>query len=118
QIRDQAAGALAFGELEADLADAIAPRRALDAQGLQAPQPAFVPRAARLDALADPDFLLREDLVELALVHGLGFELLRLLLLIGAVVARIRAQVSAVELDDPQRDRSEEAPVVRDDEHA
>src|SRR5258705_494528 len=118
ELRDQAARALAFGDLEADPADAIAPRRALDAQGLQAPHPAFVPRAARLDALADPDFLLREDLVELALVHHLGFEFFDLLLLIGAVVARIRAQVSAVELDDPQRDRIEEAPVVRDEQHA
>src|SRR6266853_414090 len=75
-------------------------------------------RAACLDALADPDFLLREDLVELALMHGLGFETFRLLFPIGAVVARIRAQVSAVEIDDPQRDRIEEAPVVRDEQHA
>ena len=118
EIRDEAARALAFGELEADLADAVATCRALQAQSLQAAHPAFVSRTARLDALADPDFLLREDLVELALMHGLGFETFRLLLLIGAVVARIRAQVSAVELDDPQRDRIEKAPVVRDEQYA
>ncbi len=87
-------------------------------QRLQAPHPAFVPRAARLDALADPDFLLREDLVELALMHGLGLKRFRLLLLVGPKVARVSTQVPAVELDDPQRDRVEEAPVVRDDQYA
>jgi len=118
EIRDQVARALAFGELQPDPADAVATRRALDAQGLQAAHPAFVPRAARFDALADPDFLLREHLVELALMHCLGFERFRLLLLVGGEVARVSAQVSAVELDDPQRDRIEEAPVMGDDQHA
>src|SRR5439155_27316185 len=101
----------------AGLADSVAPRRALEAQRLQAAHPAFVPRAARLDALADPDFLLREDLVELALMHGLGFERFRFLLLVGGEIARVSTQVPAVELDDPQRDGVEEAPVVRDDQN-
>ena len=75
-------------------------------------------RAARLDAFADPDFFLRQHLVELALVHGLDGECFGLLGLIVAEVARVAGELAAIELDDAQRDAIEEAPVVRDEKHA
>ena len=53
------------------LPGALAPRGAFFAQVLQALDAAFVARAARLDALADPHFLLRPEAVELAVGDAL-----------------------------------------------
>ena len=55
-------------------------RRVLDRQdpGLEPGDAAFVARAPRLDALADPRLLLRPELVEAAPRHGLGGKLVRL----------------------------------------
>ena len=74
------------------LPDALAPRGALLAQVLQALHAAFVARAPRLDALADPDFLLRPEPVELAVGEVLGARQLRLALLVGRKIAREQAQ--------------------------
>ena len=58
QLRHQLARALPGADGELHRADALAPRRALLAQALQPRDAAFVARAPRLDALADPGFLL------------------------------------------------------------
>ena len=98
--------------------DALAARGALVAQALQAPHAAFVARAARLDALADPDFLLRPELVELGVLDRLGGELRRLARLVGGEVAREGQQPAAVELDDARGDAVEEGAVVGDEQIA
>ena len=76
--------------------------------------PAFVARAPRFDALADPRFLLRPELVELAPCRRLGFELDGLPRLVGGEVARIGTQQAAVELDDARGHAVEKRAVVRD----
>ena len=72
KLGDQLAGALAGVDRQlARCPSALAPRGALLAQALEPPHAAFVARAARLDALADPHFLLRPELVELAVARPL-----------------------------------------------
>ena len=97
-------------------AEPLAPRGALDAQRFEPTHAAFVARAARFDAPADPDFFLRPELVELAIRDLLGRELLALARFVGGEVAGIRAQQAAIELDDARDDAIEERAVVRDDD--
>src|SRR6185369_7877619 len=70
EFAHQPAGALAFGDRELHVAGARPPLGPLLSQPLQAPHAPFVARATRLDALADPGFLLGPELVELAPHHG------------------------------------------------
>ena len=51
-------------------------------------------------------------------MHGFGFQRRRLLPLIDAEVARVTAQMAAVEFDDAGGDIIEKAPVVGDEQHA
>ena len=85
QLRDELAGAFARVEAQLDVAQALAPRGALLAQLLQPLHAPFVAGAAGLDALADPDLLLRPELVEAAVGDCLGRELLVLAPLVGGV---------------------------------
>ena len=87
QLGDELAGALAGIERELDVAEPLAPRGALVAQRFEPAHAAFVARAARLDAVADPHFLLRPELVELAIRDLLGGELLALARFVGGEVA-------------------------------
>ena len=73
--------------LEFDAAGALAPRAPLRAQLVQGAYPALVAGAPRLHALADPDFLLRQLLVEQRLLLRLGRKLLRLDARVVVVVA-------------------------------
>ena len=72
QLRDEPARSLAGIERELDVAEPRAPLGALAAQRLEPSHPAFVARAPRLDALADPGFFLRPELVELAAAPSLS----------------------------------------------
>src|SRR5207248_11506725 len=69
--------------------------RSLHAQRFQAPHPAFVARAARLHALADPHFLLGQELVELGVLDFLVGQQIFLALLVLAEVAWERKQAAA-----------------------
>ena len=115
-LADQLAGAFARIHLQADLAGALAPGGPRLAQRLQPPHATFVACAARLDALADPDLFLRPELVELAVGHRLGLQLLATHLLIGGEVAGEAAHQPAIQFDDAGGHLVEEAPVVRDDD--
>ena len=115
-LADQLAGALARIHLQADLAGALAPGGPRLAQCLQPPHATFVAGTACLDALADPDLFLRPELVELAVGHRLGFQLLAAHLLVGGEVAGEAAHQPAIQLDDAGGHLIEEAPVVRDDD--
>ena len=118
ELGHQLAGTLGLADLQFHLADTLAARRALEAQLLEPQHTAFVAGAPSLDALPDPHLLLREELVELAVVDRLGGEVFGLADLVGAEVARIRGEIAAVELDDLVGHRVEEAAVVGDEEHA
>ncbi|CFL98495.1 Uncharacterised protein [Bordetella pertussis] len=116
EFGDQLARTLALGQRQTDVADAFAALGAFDAQLFEPAHAAFVAGAARLDALADPDFFLGQQLVEAGLLQALGFEPLRLALLPLRKIAGKAEQAAAVELDDAGRHRVEEAPVVGDDD--
>ena len=108
------AAAAAGVELQAHLADDVAARGALLAQRHQAVDAADAAGAARLHALADPDLLLRQQLVEARIGQRLVLELARLGRLVGAEAAGVAAQLAAVQFEDAGRDRVEEGAVVRD----
>src|SRR6185295_15045802 len=88
ELGDQLARALTGIDLQLDGADALAPLRAFDAQVFEALHAAFVARAPRLDALADPHLFLRPELVEAAVGEILGGVYLGLALLVDRIVAR------------------------------
>src|SRR3546814_1009748 len=60
--------------VHAHVADLFAPLRALHAHRLEPAHAALVAGAAGLDALADPDFLLRQHLVAARVLLRLGVE--------------------------------------------
>src|SRR5690606_39381588 len=72
---------LPFGQRQAYVTQAFAAIGAFHAQLLEPAYPAFVAGAACFDALADPDFFLRQQLVEPFLFEAFGFQPLRLALL-------------------------------------
>ncbi len=118
QLGDHAPAAHAGVDLEPHLAQRLAPGGALHAQRLQPRDARDAARAPRLDALADPDLLLGEQLVGARLGLRLGGELLVAGALVGRVVAGVAAQLAAVELDDARADRVEEGAVVGHDDRA
>src|SRR5258706_11037174 len=80
--------------------------------------PAFVARAARFDALADPHFFLREQLVELrALLHFRAEQLFFASLVPGKAAGKAR-EASAVELDHARCHVVEKTPIMRNEQHA
>ncbi|CAM3840436.1 hypothetical protein KEGY108214_08280 [Kerstersia gyiorum] len=81
QLRHQLAGTFTLVQLQVDLALQVAALGALHAQLLQAAHAAFVAGTAGFHALADPDFFLRQQLVEAGFFQALGFQPLRLVLL-------------------------------------
>src|ERR1700722_8403326 len=98
-----------------DLPDAFAAFTALDAQLLEGADSALVARAPRLHALPDPNFLLRQLLVEQCGMLGLDFESRTLLHQIVVIAARPNAQPTAVEFHDPRRQAPHERPIVADE---
>ncbi len=94
----------------------IATRGALVAQRFESAHAAFVTSPASFDAFTNPDFFLRPELVELAIHHFFGGELLALARLVGREVAGIGAQQAAIELDDASDDPIQERAVVSDDD--
>jgi hypothetical protein len=90
---------------------------ALGAQLQQLAHPPLVARAPRLHALAQPDFLLRELLVEHRVLALLVFQRGCLALQILAVAARPGPQPTPVQLHDPRRHPPQKRPVVRHEQN-
>src|SRR6185503_7097993 len=76
----------------------------------------FVARAARLDALADPDFLLRPEAVELAVGDRFRSKVFLFLFLVNTEISRITSQNTPVQFQDARGDAVEEGAVVGDDD--
>src|SRR6185369_339630 len=103
ELGHELARALTRIDGELHRSDALAPCRAFLAQMLESLHTAFVARAARLDAFADPDFFLRPEFLEAPVREILGHVDLRLALLVDGVIARKGAQDPAIELRDAVR---------------
>ena len=117
ELGHELAGALAGVERQLDVAACVrAAPRAAARSVLEPSHAAFVARAARLDALADPRLFLRPELVELAVRRRFGGELVALARFVRGEVAGIGAQHAAIELDDARGHAVEERAVVRDDD--
>ena len=97
---------------------AFAPLAALSAQLLEGAHSAFVARAPRFHALANPRFLLRELLVEQRRVPGLDFQRCPLLQHVLVVVAGPSAQLSAIQFEDARREAAHECAVMADKQAA
>ncbi len=82
-------------------------------QRLHAP---LVARAARLDALPQPDFFLRQFLVEALEVARLVLQRRRFLLEIRRIAAGPRRERATIEFDDPGGEVREEGAIVGDEE--
>ncbi len=85
------------------------------AHRLEGADPSFVPRAAGLDAFANPRFLLSQLLVEEIPLASFGRQQLLPPLEEGGIVARPVREAAAIELDDPGRQVFQEDPVMGDE---
>jgi hypothetical protein len=112
ELGDQFARTLTLGDGEVHLAELVATARAFVAQPLQTSHPAFVARAPRLDALADPHLLLRQHLVELGVHYRLGRQHLVLASPVLGVVAFEHREAAAIQFDDAFRHAVEKTPIV------
>ena len=94
------------------LAGAVAARGALGAHLLERVDAVARARALRLHAAADPDFLLRELLVELRALHFLGLEHGLLAREKRVVVALPADELAAIDLDDARGNLPEKRAIV------
>ncbi len=111
------AGGFALRRLHAHVAAEFAALGALAAHRFQSPHPALVAGTPRLDALADPHFFLRQQLVEARVFLRLRIEPLLAAALVVGPVARPAADLATVDLDDARGQGTQEAPVVGDEHH-
>src|SRR5690606_23732448 len=109
------AGSLPAGGLHAHVTGVLATAGALHAHRLQPPHPPLVAGAPRLDALADPRLLLRQQLVEAARFLRFRIEPLLAAAHVVVPVAGPARELAAVDLDDAVGDRAQEAAVVGDE---
>ena len=117
EFRHELPGALALRHRNGNLAESLAPRRALQAQAFEPAHAAFVARAARFDALADPHLFLRQQLVELLVIHRFHRELLGLALFVRDEAAGIKTQPAAIEFRNGGDGAVEECAVMGHDKH-
>ena len=118
QFGDDLAGAFARRHIKLHLSLLLAPRATLATQFLQSPDATFIAGAARLDTLAYPHFLLREELVELRIFDCFDFQLLPLARLVSAEIAWEGKQASAIQLDDACGYVIEEGTVMGNEQNA
>ena len=118
EFGDDLAAGQAGGHVQPDAAQGLAPRGAAQPELLEARDAALRPGAAGFDALANPHLFLGQQLVGLGADDSFLRELFFLLQLVLGEVARVGAQLAAVELDDARCDTVKEGAVVRDRHHA
>src|SRR5690554_3056920 len=102
--------------VHAYVAGLFATLRAVQAHRLQPSHATFVAGAPGLDALPDPDFLLGQQLVEARVLLRLGIEPLFLAAQVVLPVTGPAGDLAAVDLDDPGRQRAQEAAVMGDED--
>src|SRR6185369_16659901 len=107
-------GRQAGRNVELDAAQRLAPRGTPRTQSFQPGDTALSAGAPGLDALADPDFLLRQQLVGPCSDDGFLGQLFFLLQLVPGEVAGVGQQTDPIQLDDTRGNPVEENAVVRD----
>ena len=112
---DEPARSLSFLRLKPNRARALASGTALAAQRLQRANASLVARSPRLDARPNPDFLLRQLLVELRPLARLGGQRRFLANEIRVVIGAPVHEPAAIELDDPRREAAQKRAIVRDE---
>ena len=117
EFRHELPRALALRHGNGNLAESLPPCRAFQAQAFEPAHAAFVARAPRLDALADPHLFLRQQLVELLVVHRFHRELLGLALFVCGEAAGIKTQPAAIEFGNGGDGAVEEGAVMGHDKH-
>ena len=118
QLGHALAGFFTAIDVEVDLAQMVAALAAFAAQLFEAAHPAFVTRAPRLDALAQPYFFLRQHLVEFGLLDRFDRQLLGLEALVFSEITLVGAQHAAIQLDNLTRHIVQKAPVMGNHDHA
>ena len=118
EFRHQFAAGRSTGHLHAHLTHLVAPGLSLRTQGLESTHPALAAGAAGFYPFAHPHLFARKQLVRLGLYHRLLGQLLVFERSVAAVIARIRRQVSAIELDDACCHPIQKGAVVRDHDQA
>ena len=116
QFGHQLAALVAGVQLQIDLAHALAPRLPLGTQPVQPLHAEHRPRPPRLNALANPDLLLLQQLVSAGVSQRFFMQLRFLALLILRKTAGIAGQLAAVQLDNARADTIEERTVMGDEE--
>jgi len=114
EFRHQLARGLAAHNTKIDLALLVAPRRTFGTQMLEPGNAADTARASCLDPFADPDFLLRQQLVGAGIRQRLLVEHELLALLICGKAAGETDQLAAIELDNARGHAIEENAIMGD----
>ena len=114
QLGHDLAAAIALGDIQLDATDHLTAGCSGAAQLVQALDAGHRAGTTGFHALADPDFFLRQQFVELGVGDGFVGQLLGLEPLVGREVARVGAQLTPIELDDAGTDVVQERSVVRD----
>ncbi len=110
------ARSLRAGGFHLDLAGQLAPRRPFHPHGLECTHAAFVAGATGLDALPDPHFFLRQQLVEAGVFLCLRVQALLAPTQVVVVIAGPTGELATVDLDDAGGERTQEAAVVGDED--
>ena len=111
------AGGFCGLQLEARLALTLNSLGTFFTHGLERTHAPFVTGSARLDALTNPGFFLRQLLVEQRVGGGFGSQLLLLVLQKAAVVTLPVDQLAAIQLQNPGCQRLQERTVVGNKQH-
>ncbi len=115
QLRDQPTGSLTCIQRHLDIAQPLPSRGPIVAKLFKPLYPARAAGAARLHALADPDFFFPPELVKAATGERLGRKLIRLHPFVGRERARIASQGTTIQLHDAGDDLVEKPAIMGHD---
>ena len=96
---------------------AFSSRLSLDAQSLERSNSPFIAGSTRLDPLADPSFLLRELLIELAPGFGFGVQVSLFEHLVAVEITGITCELASVEIENARGDGAQEGAIVCHEEN-
>ena len=117
QFSNQLTALVACIQSQFNLALPFAPGDPLTSKLFETQHAAFVARASRFDALANPHFFLRQKFVELGVLDRLVVQNRFLPGQIGAEVSGAGEQTATIQFDDACRYAIQKTPVMGDEHH-